>query len=173
MQINHLHLFLRAECQKSPGAGDEQKIYNDVTKLIHAIGMKVFMEPKVKYMPDLGNEGLTYIAGLETSHTSGHYWDKPDHTIMKYPGSTLLQADLYTCGCMDENEIKTILAYIAEYKPKLLNVAIFDRSRHDSFFEPIIKINYNYKSKGNYLKFLNNLSIDYTNRYKKKFLKVA
>ena len=171
--VNHLHLLLRAECERSPGPGDEQKIYFRVIKLIHEIGMEIFMEPKVKYMPDLGNEGLTYIAGLETSHTSGHFWDKPDQSIMKYPGSTLLQADLYTCGLMTESEIKTILSFINEYNPKLVNVAIFDRSRHDTFFEPLIKINYNYKTKGNYLKFISNLSIDYTNRYKKKFLSVA
>lgn len=165
--------MLRAECQLSPGPNDELKMYDKATNLINDVGMKVFMNPVVKYMPDAGNEGLTFIAGLETSHTSFHGWELPDKSLMKYPGCTLIQFDMYTCGCMGENEIKTILAFIAEYKPKQLNVAVFDRSRFDTFFVPTIQINYNYKSKGNYLKFLNNLKIDYTTKYKKKFLKVA
>ena len=173
MSINHLHLLLRAECSSDPKSGDENKIYNQVLQLVDDIGMKIFMEPKVKYMPDIGNEGLTWVVGLETSHSSFHAWTYPDSDIMKTDKSTLIQMDAFTCGCLGEKEIKNILNFIAEYNPKLVNLMVFDRSKHDCFDEAIIKVKYNKNTKGNYLKFVDNLKVDYTNKFKKKFLKLV
>ena len=170
MSINHLHVLLRAECITAPGPDDIKKIYNKVIELINNVGMKVFMEPKVKYMPDEGNEGLTYLAGLETSHTSGHFWDKPEVSFMKYKGATLLQMDCYTCGCMAEKEIKQLLEFIAEFGPKQVNVKLFDRSTPS--MKMVAKLAYNHKKQGNYVEYVENLSI-VTKKSKKKDLKAA
>ena len=173
MGINFLHVLLRAECQLDPGPNDEQKVHNQVLELVNDIGMNLFMEPRVKYMPDEGNAGLTWVVGLETSHASFHAWTKPNADIMKTENSTLIEMDCFTCGCLGEKELKVILKFLAEYKPKLISLAVFDRSKSDTFFEPIYKITYNKKTKGNYLKFIDNLKIDFTKRYKKKFLKLV
>lgn len=173
MSVNFLHILLRAECKTDPGPGDVEKVYHQVLKLIDDIGMKVFMDPKVKHMPDIGNVGLTWVCGLETSHGSFHAWTEPDPNIMKSEKSTLIQFDIFTCGCLGEVEIKTILNFISEYDPKLVNLMMFDRSRHDSFDTPIVKIKYNKNSKGKYSKFVENLKVDYTNKFKKKFLSLV
>ena len=173
MTNNFIHLLLRAEAETDPKPGEEQKIYNEVLQLVEDIGMKIFMEPKVKHLPIPGNEGTTWVVGLETSHSSFHAWTLPNPEIMKIPNATLIQMDAFTCGDLGEKEIKTILNFLSQYKPKLFNLMIFDRSKHDSFDEPIIKIKYNKSTKGNYDKFVSNLKIDYTNKYKKKFLKLV
>lgn len=156
-EIKHLHILLRAECHTSPGPDDEQKIYDKVVTLINDIGMKVFMNPVVKYMPDVGNEGLTYIAGLETSHTSFHAWDLPSESFLTYKGSTLLNSDIYTCGCMGEKEISVFLNFISEYNPKLVTAIVIDRSQNDM---PILfKISYDYLKDGVFEDFIKNLSL--------------
>jgi S-adenosylmethionine/arginine decarboxylase-like enzyme len=161
MKINHLHLFIRAECETAPGPCDEELICRKVSSLIRGIGMQVFMEPKAKYLFDAGNEGLTYIAGLETSHTSGHFWDSPDSNIMKYPGGTLFQGDCYTCGCLGTDEIKKVLNFISEYKPYNVAISIFDRSSPDKFGTARFQTEYDIKNQESYSEFLKNLKIKY------------
>ena len=116
-EIQHLHILIRAECEKSPGPLDELLIENRVKKLIKDIDMNVFMDPKAKYMPDAGNAGMTFVAGLETSHMAAHFFEEAADEIMNYPGSVLLQSCTYTCGCLDTYQIKTILEFIKEYEP--------------------------------------------------------
>lgn len=161
MAIQHKHILIRGECFLAPGPQDELKIFNKVVKLIKDIDMNVFMEPKVKYMPDVGNEGLTYVAGLETSHTSAHFWDSPAKDLLKYQDSTLVQKDLYTCGNLDINQVKVILTFLEEFQPKLINAAIYDRSKHDTFDEALVKIKFDYKDKIPYKDFVNSLEFNY------------
>jgi len=127
MAIKHLHILLRAECSLAPGINDEQKIYHKVINLISDIGMNVFMDPKVKYMGDVGNEGLSFTAGLETSHMSYHSWEKPESSFLSIQNSTLHQMDCYTCGSLDKQQVKKIFEFLSEYEPKCLNSVIFNR----------------------------------------------
>jgi S-adenosylmethionine/arginine decarboxylase-like enzyme len=155
-EIKHLHILLRAECLSSPGANDEQKIYDKVVQLISDIGMKVFMNPVVKYMPDVGNEGLTYIAGLETSHTSFHAWEKPSDEFMTNPGKHLLQMDAYTCGDMDINQIKEIFKFISEYSPILLRATVINRATHD--MKEVFNIEFDITKHGDFDSFVRDLA---------------
>lgn len=161
VSINHLHVFLRAECHLSPQAEDVEQVRKNVLKLVKDVNMQVFMEPRVKYMPDIGNEGLTWVVGLETSHSSFHAWDKPDNNLMKYKDSTLLQMDMYTCGPLCESEIKVLLQFIEEYQPKLLSLNMYDRSKHDSMESPIVKIRYDEACGSSYKDFVDSLKIVY------------
>lgn len=162
-EIKHLHIILRAECHTSPGPQDEQLIYDKVVKLVDDIGMKVFMKPNVIYMPDVGNEGLTYVVGLETSHSAGHFWDLPSNSFMKYKNSTLLNSDIYTCGCMGLKEIQEFLRFVGEYSPKLISAKVIDRSCNE--MPTVFVINYDYQINGNFNEFVQNLNLDYTEEY--------
>jgi S-adenosylmethionine/arginine decarboxylase-like enzyme len=164
LQIHHLHILIRAECNLSPKQKDVKKISKKVVSLIKDINMNVFMTPRVKYMPDEGNEGLTWVAGLETSHCSFHAWDKPDQDFMKYPDATLHQMDLYTCGCMNTAEVKTILEFLSEYEPLQVNCVIFDRSK--TLVKPAVKLRYNYETNKNYDRWLKKLKIKYLDSFK-------
>ena len=164
LRIKHLHILVRAELESDPGPNDEKYIAKKVTKLIKDTGMTVFMKPNVKYLDNPENLGLTFLAGLETSHTSGHFWTTPDPEIMKYPGSALLQQDFYTCGEMNYGEVKEILDFITEYGPKQMNAVIYDREH--TIARPAVKIKYNYEKNGSYESFLRKLKIKYLNSYK-------
>ena len=47
--------------------------------LIKDIGMKLMFGPEVRYVRQEGNEGLTAVAIIETSHVALHVWDKQTH----------------------------------------------------------------------------------------------
>lgn len=164
LKIRHLHIIIRAELQSDPGPSDEKYIAKKVSDLIKATGMKVFMEPNVKYLADPENLGLTFLAGLETSHTSGHFWTTPDEELMQHPGSALFQMDLYTCGCLDTEEVKAILDFSSEYGVNQLNAVIYDRQY--TIARPAVKIKFNHKYDGDFDVFLRDLKIRYLKSYK-------
>lgn len=62
--------------------------------LVNLVGMKVFMEPIVKTCDEKGNEGITGVIGLETSHASFHIWTNGDFRF-----------DLYSCQDFDVNQV--------------------------------------------------------------------
>jgi S-adenosylmethionine/arginine decarboxylase-like enzyme len=56
--------------------------------------MKKLMGPLAEYVKTPGNQGVTAIVGIETSHIAFHIWDE------NMPAR--LQFDLYTCGPLDK-----------------------------------------------------------------------
>ena len=73
--------------------------------------------PLAAYVNTPGNQGVTAIVGIETSHIAFHIWDE------EMPAR--LQFDLYTCGPLDKeiviNKVKERFAVVsADYR-------IFDR----------------------------------------------
>lgn len=164
LKIRHLHILIRAELSSDPGPSDEKYIAKKVSRLIKDTGMKVFMKPNVKYLADPDNLGLTFLAGLETSHTSGHFWTTPDADIMKYDKAALFQQDFYTCGEMNTDEVKKILDFSSEYGPKQMNGVIYDREH--TLARPAVKIKYNFEANGDYETFLKKLKIRYLKSYK-------
>ena len=73
-------------------------------QLVQDIRMKVLMGPFSVYSDMPGNQGLTSVTIIETSHIAVHVWDAV------YPA--LMQMDVYSC---------------AEFDPQL----IFDRLQSD------------------------------------------
>ena len=84
--------------------------------MIKDIGMQVMAGPEVRYVTKEGNEGLTAVAIIETSHIALHVWDKAD--------PPLAQLDVYTCGPFKPG---IVLKYIQEFHPTKIQWKYLDR----------------------------------------------
>ena len=82
------------------------------------IGMKIMFGPEVRYVRKEGNEGLTAVAIIETSHVALHVWDKQD--------PPLLQLDVSTCGPFKP---EVVLKAIREFMPTKLQWKYLDREK--------------------------------------------
>ena len=112
----HKHFILRAEVKHPPGEKAKQRIWNWMFFLIKDIGMKIMFGPEVRYVRKEGNEGLTAVAIIETSHVALHVWDKQD--------PPLLQLDVYTCGPFKP---EVVLKAIKEFQPTKIQWKYLDR----------------------------------------------
>ena len=112
----HKHFILRAEVKDPPRQRDQLLIKNWVLRLIKDIGMQVMAGPEVRYVTKEGNEGLTAVAIIETSHIALHVWDKAD--------PPLVQLDVYTCGPFKPG---IVLKYIQEFHPTKIQWKYLDR----------------------------------------------
>ena len=112
----HKHFILRAEIKHPPREKDKQRIWNWMFFLIKDIGMKIMFGPEVRYVRTEGNEGLTAVAIIETSHVALHVWDKQD--------PPLLQLDVYTCGPFKP---EVVLKAIKEFQPTKIQWKYLDR----------------------------------------------
>ena len=112
----HKHFILRAEVKHPPGEKSKQRIWNWMFFLIKDIGMKIMFGPEVRYVTKEGNQGLTAVAIIETSHVALHVWDKQ--------APPLLQLDVYTCGPFKP---EVVLKAIKEFQPTKIQWKYLDR----------------------------------------------
>ena len=90
-----------------------------LTKLVDKIGMKIIRGPFASYVTKEGNQGMTAIVMIETSHIAFHIWDITSPSI--------LQFDLYTCG---ELYLEQVLEVIKEqFQTVELDYVLFDREK--------------------------------------------
>lgn len=95
--LKHVHLILALDC-KFPPRNDEDAVAF-LTWLINRIDMRVAKSPTLLknpqgyYCGSPGNEGVTAVGILETSHTVIHSWDNV------FPAK--FQFDLYSCKDFD------------------------------------------------------------------------
>ena len=97
--ILHKHLLVNAKVNNP--MSQEQEAIDFLNTLVKRINMKIIKGPFAHYVDAPGNEGLTAVVMIETSHIAFHIWDGPK------PG--LLQFDLYTCGSLDLNEVLNVM----------------------------------------------------------------
>jgi len=92
MLLEHKHLIVRAEIHHppcNPSAMDDW-----MRQLVQDIRMKVLMGPFSVYSDMPGNQGLTSVTIIETSHIAVHVWDEVSPALM--------QMDVYSCAeCAD------------------------------------------------------------------------
>jgi hypothetical protein len=91
MSVQHKHLLINAQITNPLDTYQEAIDFLD--DLVESIGMKKLMGPLAEYVKTPGNQGVTAIVGIETSHIAFHIWDE------NMPAR--LQFDLYTCGPLD------------------------------------------------------------------------
>lgn len=107
--LNHKQLSITANFVSAPT--DTMFMTNWLVELVEKIDMKILMGPHVTYCNDPGNEGLTGIVCIATSHCAFHIWDKTS--------SPVIQFDLYSCKDFDPqivlDHIKNIGAVIASW----------------------------------------------------------
>jgi S-adenosylmethionine/arginine decarboxylase-like enzyme len=85
--LNHIHLLVTAWVDAPPMTADAGTDW--LRELVDIIDMQILMDAKAIYCEDLGNEGVTGIVGLTTSHASFHSWhDAP---------RPFINIDVYSC----------------------------------------------------------------------------
>lgn len=130
MSINHLHMIVRCEGMKSTPKEADWLLALHMEVLVHNIGMKVAIPAQTKWVDTPGNEGMTAILGLETSHMAVHEWCNPDEhnrSNMDPHAKTLIQLDLYTCGELNVAQQQKILKFCNRYEPVKVVYKIINR----------------------------------------------
>ena len=118
----HKHLLIRAEVKNPPKENDDVRLVNWMRYLIQDIDMKLLFGPVTRYVDVEGNEGLTAIAMIETSHIAMHIWEKED--------PPLVQLDVYTCGPFVPG---TVLKALREFNPVKIRWKFLDREKDLDF----------------------------------------
>lgn len=111
----HKHLLINAKVN-NPMASEQEAI-DFLTTLVDEIDMKIIKGPFAAYVDKPGNEGLTAIVMIETSHIAFHIWDAED------PGH--IQFDLYTCGSLDLNKVMDVFG--KHFDVDSMDYVLFDR----------------------------------------------
>lgn len=115
-EIQHKHMLVNAKVDNPIRSEDEAVAF--LKDLVSRIDMKIIQGPYASYVDVPGNRGLTAVVMIETSHIAFHIWDEQD--------PSLLQFDLYTCGCLDKDQV---LAAINErFAVVDIDWVLFDRA---------------------------------------------
>jgi S-adenosylmethionine/arginine decarboxylase-like enzyme len=88
-----------------------------LTRLVAAVEMEVLMEARAVRCDLPGNEGVTGIVCLTTSHASLHIWDSVTEPF--------LRMDLYSCKNF---EIDAVLRMVREFQPTGGSWLLIDRN---------------------------------------------
>jgi S-adenosylmethionine/arginine decarboxylase-like enzyme len=84
--------------------------------LVEQIGMKILKGPYSVYSEMVGNQGLTAVTIIETSHIAMHVWDEDEPALM--------QLDVYTCSTLN---IEDVFRALEEYDPVKVEYKYIDR----------------------------------------------
>lgn len=112
--LEHKHLIVRAELKEPPYLPYEIKLW--MKQLVDKIGMNILMGPYAVYSDVEGNQGLTAVTIIETSHIALHVWDEAEPALM--------QLDVYTCGPLD---IDRVFEAIQDWEPTKIEYKYIDR----------------------------------------------
>jgi S-adenosylmethionine/arginine decarboxylase-like enzyme len=88
--------------------------------MVDAVGMQIMDGPHVKRCFDTGNEGVTGVVVLSTSHCSIHIWDQCAEPYLKM--------DLYSCRRFP---IDIVLKMLRELDVRVCDYQIIDRNHRD------------------------------------------
>jgi S-adenosylmethionine/arginine decarboxylase-like enzyme len=112
--LEHKHLIVRAELKNPPYSPLDIKQW--MKTLVEKIDMKILMGPYAVYSDMPGNQGLTAVTIIETSHIAMHVWDEDDPALM--------QLDVYTCSQLN---IEDVFEAIQEFEPTKVEYKYIDR----------------------------------------------
>ena len=112
--LEHKHLIVRAELNSPPKCTTAINTWMEA--LVATIGMKILMGPYSVYSDMIGNQGLTAVTIIETSHIAMHVWDEVT------PG--LMQLDVYTCSTLN---IDDVFKAIEQFEPVKVEYKYIDR----------------------------------------------
>lgn len=111
----HKHLLVDGLFINPP---TQESILNDwLNRLVKAVDMELFLEPQSKFCHVPGNEGISGMAWLTTSHCSAHFWSEAEVPFGKL--------DLYSCRTF---HVPVFLELLQEFKPIKVNYTLFDRT---------------------------------------------
>jgi len=102
MVHNHMHIIGNVFVSRPPLSAERGEEF--LRELVARVGMTILMDSRAIYCEDLGNEGVTGLVALSTSHASFHCWHKVPKPFLNF--------DLYSCCTFDP---KTVLDLVDEY----------------------------------------------------------
>ena len=112
----HKHLIIRAEVTYP--ITKEKELKRWLRKLVKKIDMKIIKGPYVAYVSKEGNQGITGIVMIETSHIAIHIWDETS--------PALVQCDVYSCAGFLTSEV---IQEFQSMKPVKIDYMFLDRSK--------------------------------------------
>ena len=115
--LEHKHLIVRSELNNPPKCTSAIDLW--MRKLVDTIGMKILMGPYSVYSDMVGNQGLTAVTIIETSHIAMHVWDEVEPALM--------QLDVYTCSTLNVDDV---FEAIKQFDPVTVEYKYIDRE-HD------------------------------------------
>jgi S-adenosylmethionine decarboxylase len=101
MEKNHKHLILNAKVTNPINCDKECEGW--LTNLVKLIDMEILVPPMVKYCDIEGNEGVTGVVVITTSHISIHIWPQQPQPYIRM--------DVYSCKDFDP---KSVINYVHE-----------------------------------------------------------
>lgn len=120
--LNHRHMVGKVIVSNPPRTAEEGTAW--LRELVDKIDMKVLIEPKSVVCNTFGNEGVTGIVCLETSHASFHSWSEVDEPFINF--------DVYSCAHFDA---ETIIEHFERFSPIAFNYVIIDRNKELKIIE--------------------------------------
>ncbi len=112
--LEHKHLIVRAELNNPPKCTSAIDLW--MRRLVEQIDMKILMGPYSVYSDMVGNQGLTAVTIIETSHIAMHVWDEVDPALM--------QLDVYTCSTLN---IDDVFKALEQFEPVKVEYKYIDR----------------------------------------------
>lgn len=104
--LAHRHFIFRAVGANALGAGDVEKVNQWVLDLVRKIDMEILIAPQTVYCGLEGNEGITSVCVISTSHIAMHAWES----------SKEIQLDIYSCKTFSiEAVFEHIEALVGKY----------------------------------------------------------
>lgn len=113
--LDHKHLIITAAIKTPPQTAEE--IEKWLLKVVDAVDMKILMPPRAIRCDTLGNEGVTGLVCIETSHASIHVWSECEIPFLKF--------DIYSCKRFDPEAVN---ACIADFEPYWYESTLIDRN---------------------------------------------
>ena len=95
----HLHLIVTADIKNPPTSDQVDFVSQFMTEMVEHVRMKIMISPQTDWCADEGNEGITSIVVLTTSHSVIHIWNNPEPELSK------LEFDLYSCAPFTPQEV--------------------------------------------------------------------
>jgi len=101
MEKNHKHLILNAKVKNPINCDKECEVW--LANLVKLIDMEILVPPMAKYCDIEGNEGVTGVVIITTSHISIHIWPQQPQPYIRM--------DVYSCKDFDP---KSVINYVHE-----------------------------------------------------------
>ena len=105
-QVNK-HILVTGYISEAPGPEYVYTLQDWFNRLVEAVDMKVLIDPICVWCNDEGNEGVTGMVGITTSHSSIHFWSG-EPSYYKF--------DLYSCKDFALESVAEMLKELGTYK---------------------------------------------------------
>lgn len=110
------HVLVTGYLAEAPGPDYVNFLADWFNRLVEAVDMKVLINPICVWCDDEGNEGVTGMVGITTSHSSIHFWSG---------NPSYYKFDLYSCK---DFSLDTVAEMLKEFGTTKFTYTIVDRT---------------------------------------------